>query len=41
VFEIRPVRFDVFKFERPEASPKKVVPQIIAPLIGPATLRDE
>jgi hypothetical protein len=41
VFEIVPVKFEAFRFERPLPSPKKVVPQILVPLMGPETLMDE
>jgi hypothetical protein len=39
VFEIVPVIFEALRFESPLPSPKKVVPQILVPLIGPVTLR--
>jgi hypothetical protein len=41
VFEIVPVIFEALRFERPFPSPKKEVPQILVPLMGPATLRIE
>jgi hypothetical protein len=41
VFEIVPVRFEAFRDERPYPFPKKVVPQMLVPLMGPVTFRDE
>jgi hypothetical protein len=41
VFEIVPVMFEAFRFERPLPTPKNVVPQILVPLIGPVTFREE
>jgi hypothetical protein len=41
VFEIVPEIFEALMFERPLPFPKKEVPQILEPFIGPVTLRIE